>query len=106
MATEKQIEFGRPVELNDAWLKKHEDHSLIWIKHTVFKGMKGTEYQECRCYTCGEIARTILRSVTTKPEPKPSPPKKDRKPNFTFGYTSYGSGIRESAEALRFSGWM
>jgi hypothetical protein len=104
---DKQLEFGKPVELNDDWLEKHKGHSLIWIKHTVFKGLDGTEYQECRCYTCGKIARIAVRSVTTRPERKPPKEtrKKERKPNFMdFGHTS--PSINENAEGLRYSGWM
>ena len=75
--------FGKPANLDDAWLEAHGEHILIWCKHTVFTGMDGTEYSECRCYSCRQIARKTLREVATTPEKKPPKEvRKMRKNNF------------------------
>jgi hypothetical protein len=70
-AAKNKPKFGRPAELTDAWLEKHKDHNTITVKHTVFKGTSGIEYQECRCYLCGKLARRVLREVTTAPVTMP-----------------------------------
>lgn len=80
-AAKKKPEFGRPAELTDAWLEKHKDHNTVTVKHTVFKGTVGIEYEECRCYLCGKLARRALCEVTTAPEPKPK--KEKRKSGIT-----------------------
>lgn len=57
--------FGSPVELNDAWIATHKDHSLCWMNHTVFdkKEKIGRIFRECICYSCTKIARQLLGEI-------------------------------------------
>lgn len=57
--------FGSPVELNDAWITDHKDHSLCWMNHTVFdkKEKIGRIFKECICYSCTKIARQLLGEI-------------------------------------------
>lgn len=63
--------FGKPTELDDAWIEDHKGHSLCWMNHTVFdKAEKtGTKFRECICYTCGKIARQLLGYVNEMQAP-------------------------------------
>jgi hypothetical protein len=79
MAAAKKPEFGRPAELTEAWLDKHRDHNTVTVKHTVFKGTSGTEYEECRCYLCGKVARRAIRDVQTSPVAVPKKPARKKR---------------------------
>jgi 5-methylthioribose kinase len=57
--------FGSPVELDDAWIADHKDHSLCWMNHTVFDKKKNIShiFKECICYSCTKIARKLIGDI-------------------------------------------
>jgi hypothetical protein len=61
----KAFSFDSPVELNDAWIADHKDHSLCWMNHTVFdkKEKIGSIFKECICYSCLKVARQLLGEI-------------------------------------------
>lgn len=63
--------FGKPTELDDAWIENHKGHSLCWMNHTIFaKAEKnGTKFRECICYTCRKVARQLLGQVNEMQAP-------------------------------------
>jgi hypothetical protein len=71
-------QFSTPVPLTDTWLEEHKSHSIGWSTHTVFKGKRGTQYKECRCYICQSVAQEKIGEVKAVVQKAPKTESKRR----------------------------